>query len=504
MVCTSSPPPQRRHAPPEERVRYGRIRAIRARDGLRRLFPLLVLVLVPLVWTTACTDSDANRQFANGPFPSAAIPTMAPTPTPTSLHEASAVAVQVSPEALLRASGAPTRLYFLAGPDLWAVNGDGGGAHRVFSPKGGQIRAIAPSPSGDRVAILLGTPHGHGETTSLVVLSVQGKQLQRTDDLQAALSPPAGGVAPVARSLAWSPHGDQLLAAFDRGGLLAVPLSGEPQVLIGAKQTPHPAAATWSPAGDAVTYLAPVGTNTPAGLYVARTGSPPLDPVALVAPSAKSSRSVTRFAWGARGTTIFYVLTSPAPSGEAIGGDLFAIAPSGEHRRLIQSAGSAGPVAQIVDIAPAPGGNAVAYTVYQPSGGGMTFLSLNVQDVTTGATLRLPVPPGKAVTDLWWTAAGLTWRVVGGTGNGAQGYTGGAFTLYRTDNNGDAIPVFTQRPATPSASRAASPGASPAASPLASPSPGATPVASPALATPVASPNATPAASPVATPKHHG
>jgi hypothetical protein len=428
---------------------------------------LLVGLLV--VSVVACADGDAQRQFANDPPATMRLPTMAASPTATSRRVTTATApVSASPDVLLSAPTAAARIYFRAENDLWTMNVADGRTTRVLAGGDAELRALAPSPTGDQVAVLLVTARDDGETTTLAIVAADGTSIRREGELERLLALPSGNAAEArARSIDWSRVGDQLLVSFAPGGLLAVPLSGPPTPLLGAKQAAAPAGAAWSPSGDAIAFLDPVVAGARTGLYVAPTGATPLDPVPVVASAENRPRSVSEFAWLPDGSGLLFA-EADIDNRVATGGDLFQISPSGKEPRLVASAGAAAPVARIARFAPSPAGGAVSYTVVAPGSDGLSFHSLWVQQLGTGARYRLPVPDREAVTDLWWTAEGLVWRTVAvGDAAADSTYAAGPFALYRADSSAPPERLAEIDPA-PAASPAASPTDSSTSLPVAS------------------------------------
>ncbi len=430
--------------------------------------------LLALTALVGCAD-DSDRRFANDPIPeeevAGATPAavMEPEPTPTK----SVARPQASPQTLLVARGAPDRLFFLQGDEVWSVSSDGSDPRLILDPGPNRVVAIAPSPAADDVAVLLSeddSPHGG----ALVILDADGRELRRWDGLE----PPAGAATGSASSskldtptVDWSPQGDKLLAVTG-GQLWAIPLpDGEPAPLALEKRL-KPAAAAWSPAGGAVAFIASTrGVDSVAALYVASTGASLLDPVAVAPQQPGGANGVGDLAWRPDGSGILFT-ASGAPGGTGTGQDLFSISAGGENLTLIASAGRMAPAARVAEVAPSPDGRAVAYTIWVPTGNAPAFHSLWVQPLAGGPGYQVPVPAGQTVTDAWWTDRGLVWRSIENASAEGSTYAGGKFALYRVDRSGQPVRIYEPDPITP-----ASPVASPAASPQASLPQGASPEA---------------------------
>ena len=434
-----------------------------------------LLVAVLCVGLAACgSDEGSQRRFANQPLPTEQPPLV--TATVSVVPPVTPSAPPVSPVAaatLLAAGGGPSIVYMRSGDDLLAFKIGSAGPRTIYQAIGAQIRAVAASPTGDRVAVLLTSAPNDPSTASLIVLTADGHLVKRFDALDPGArsqgGTPGPGAAGGSDSLDWSRAGDRILVGFSAGGLIAVPLDGNPVVLIGAQRAQAPAEAAWSPKGDALAYVDPARPGMAANLYVAPTGATPLDPAPVVSADTNGHRTVAQMRWLPNGAAILYSLLSP--DGDiSRGGDLYAVAPGGGPPRLIASAGRAGPIAAISRFAPAPDGHAVAYTVVAPDERGTSFHSLWVQQIDGPTVIRLPVPPGESVTDLWWTAAGLVWRTVANRPGSPA--AGAGFALYLAAPDGSATVLYrgvAPPPPTPGASPVASPKASPIASPAATP-----------------------------------
>lgn len=424
------------------------------------------LALLALAALVGCAD-DSDRRFANDPIPAEDVAGATPAaaveqePTPTQ----SASRPQASPQTLLVARGAPDRLFFLQGNQVWSVSSDGSRARLILDPGSARVVALASSPAANEVAVLLREDDGP-DGGALVILDADGRELRRWDGLEAPADDATGSAVISGLdepTLDWSPQGDQLLAVTG-GRLWAIPLpDGEPAPLA-LDERLTPAAAAWSPAGGAVAFIASNRSDTPDGaLYVASTGAPSLDPVAVAPRQPGSADSVADLAWRPDGSGILFT-ASGAPAGAGTGRDLFSISAGGEDLTLVASAGRLAPAARVVGVAPSPDGRAVAYTIWAPGGQDLAFHSLWVQPLAGGPGYQVPVPAGQTVTDAWWTNRGLVWRTVEGSSTEESADTGSPFALHRVDRSGQPVKIYEADPGSP-----ASPVASPAVSPLASP-----------------------------------
>jgi dipeptidyl aminopeptidase/acylaminoacyl peptidase len=454
-------------------------------DGgrLRGRLPLFLVAALVAVTVTACADQDNQRRFANEPQPTVDLASLAPTVSPSlpsPVMTPPEAPPLVSPEALLVARGAPKVFYVQADRTLLAFSAQGGRPAVLLTGDAGDIASFDASPSGDRVAVLL-VKGGHYST---VILDAAGKELARSENLDRLVL--GGHATPAAEEEAgrdlidWSPQGDRLLVTFGTGGIVTVPLRGDPAVILTPQQAPGPIDAAWSPAGDAIAYVNHTSSTGSAGLYLVSTASQPATPRALVEPDAQGGSSVRRLAWHPSGRSILYTRSS-STDGLAVGGDLFQIAPSGGGPTIVASAGRVAPISAIVDFVPSPDGRAVAYTIVVPGPNGPMFNSLWVQQLGTDNRQKLSAAAGSAVNELWWTASGVVWRASADPTAITPEQLDAPFTLFQAGRGGEVTPIYHFQP----------PAGTPVASPVASPSAASSPVASPSAgnATPVASPS---------------
>lgn len=458
-----------------------------SRSIASRQTPIRVIVVCAavIVGLSACgsTADEETRRFANERQPTSVGSTATIAPSTETSAPPTAPPV-VSPGALLATRGAPARLYFTASNELWTVGADGADPRPLLQlePGQGQIRATAQAPgvAGETVAALIVLDEDGRETSSVVMLDGAGAEIRRIDDLQAVLGDDAAGAARAA-SLTWSPQGNQLLVTFGGGGVVGVPVDGEPILVLAPSAATGLLAAAWSPAGDAIAFLAstdPALQSDARRLVVAPITDGVLDPAAFTVAS-RDGDVVGAFAWLPDGSGLIY-----AERGEvgASGGDLFTVSAAGEDPRLVASAGRAAPVAQIVDFAVSPDGRSLAYTIATPdaSGDELAFHSLWVRSLADSTTVAVPIPNGRDVTELWWTAAGLVWRSQPVNLEENASTPDIAFSLDRLDAESRQTVLFSVAPE-------GTPGASPEAA-VAMPVAGGTPAATPAAASPAASP----------------
>jgi dipeptidyl aminopeptidase/acylaminoacyl peptidase len=381
------------------------------RSWHRKVPLLLVIALV------ACSDDGSQRSFANNPaatesaFPATATVVTAGRATVKPTQPA---ASPVSFEALLAAGGGPTIVYLPVGADLVALAAPWNKPRLVWRGAEGRIWAFSSSPTGDRVALLV-SPTGRSDGgLDLVVVAGDGSVVARLKGIDklagssnaASIDRPNG-----AGSLSWSPDSSRFLVGLPAGGILSVPIDGKPKLLVGPARVKAPGAASWSPKGDAIAFLDPASRGKAAGLYVAPTGTTPLDPVPIVSPAADGRRTISDAVWLPNGEGLLY--TVAAVSGDsALGGDLFAVSVAGGAPRLVAGAARVAPVSAITDFAVSPDGRAVAYVITSPGETGIAEQTLWLQPIDGWDVRQLPVPSGETVDALGWTNDGLLWSTV--------------------------------------------------------------------------------------------
>jgi hypothetical protein len=487
-----------------------------------------VLLSAASVLLAACVEEESGRQFASDPRPTPLpeTPTAVVTPPPPPPTLPVVAARPLSD--VLRPRGAPARVYFRAGRELWTMAADGTGVARVFAPPpGSSIAGVSASPAGDRAAVLVQTATG----ADAIVFDAAGIPELRAGNLGAAFGAPGRRAA---RTIDWSPQGNELVVGIDPGGLLALPLIAGDEVRVIA-MVDGVGVARWSPTGQAVAFEAtpagdgfrqlnlvdataaapgidgpaaatPVvltsdatvvgadsgsaspepGIGTPDG-GDPTTGATPVGPPPAATPAgatplaeeavgsaivpAQPDRAVYEFAWMPDGRAIVFVEGGVNGEGPA-SADLWRAAVPGGERSLITSAGSVAPVARVGIVAPSPDGAALAYTVGVPDAAATRFQSLWVLELASRQATQLDVPAGLAVREVWWTGNGLLYRAEPETPAG--GSSGGAFALYRVVGEDPAEVIFQAVEAAtpvPAASPVASPETPPAPSPRATPQP---------------------------------
>lgn len=359
-----------------------------------------------------CADEQAGPQFATDPRPPAASPTAAPALPGASrrLPTNVALATPLAPADLLVPRGAPDRLYYPRDGAVWTLVPASGETAPVWRPARDRVLAgVASSPSGDRVAIVTsGT--GDDAASSLELLDPSGEVVRRVDDLDRAVGSDLAQPAFVQ----WSPQGERLLVGFRDGAVVSFPIDADrpPSVLVPAGDPRRPVAAAWSPTGEEIAFVGGAEAEPAALFRVPAAGTP--GPAVAVAPSPAAGGAIGRFAWLPDGRGLLFTQEGGGIGSGSV--DLWAAAVDGSDRRLVASAGIAGPIARIALFAPSIDGQSVAYTVDVPSDGGERFHSLWVRDLASGQNLQIPVPAGGDVTQLWWTSAGLVFAVLEQTG----------------------------------------------------------------------------------------
>ena len=349
-------------------------------------------------------------------------PTLAVTPTPT---------VSAAMSALL--APGPTmpnieQFFFLNGGDLWQAQSNGRVVHVT---RGLTLGPWAMLPDGTRaIAVVYGEADGN-RTEAIRI--VRGDGILSVPLYGPAPTSGVDAAAPVI-ALDWSWDQTKLAVAFADGsvGILQVP-EDEGQYPVAVERVVPAGSASaslavrWSPGGNGIAYIPAAGDQR--RLVVVPLGAAPQDVVGDVA--------VQAFAWlPGRGRLAF--VQQAVGGGREAPGSIFTVAADGTSRELLLSAGQFAPAASVMSLQPSPDGRSLAFTVYTPGGDGeLEFQSLWTLAIDGGDLTRIPVATGYRVTEVWWTAQGLTWRAVGlgaPAGDDPTVYTGdGAFILQRYD-----------------------------------------------------------------------
>jgi dipeptidyl aminopeptidase/acylaminoacyl peptidase len=198
----------------------------------------------------------------------------------------------------------------------------------------------------------------------------------------------------------------------------------------------EPATAAWSPTGEEVAFVAADDQGTPGTLFLVGVEPAPRSIEPLV--DGSPGLAVFGLSWLPDGRSLLFSQGDPSTA-HATNTDLWRIGLDGEGRRLVASAGSAAPVADIDLFAPSPDGRAVAYTVVVPGDSGTAFHSLWIRDLGSGRSYPIAVPADIDVSELWWTSAGLVFRTL--DRESQEALQGGLFEIYRVTEDGEALPI---------------------------------------------------------------
>jgi len=252
-----------------------------------------------------------------------------------------------------------------------------------------------------------------GGNVVLVIVDPSGQVVSNTElePLRAVADGTPESNSPRTFALAWAPTGDRLLVGHGGGGLVEVNNAGQTRQLLGADAAPTPRAVAWSPSGSAVAYVDAGPNGTATGLYVASTDALPIDPVAVIRPIGGQSRQIAEIAWPQGDVGILY--SERSPDGDlSVGGDLFAVSPSGGQPQLVGSARTVAQVGAIDTFAASPDGSVVAFAVVIAGEAGPASGGVVVKQIAGPTLVKLPSSAEQAdarVAALDWTAAGLAW-----------------------------------------------------------------------------------------------
>jgi hypothetical protein len=434
------------------------------RSGSWRRCLLFSLFAVVTLTMSACADDSGERRFANETPPTIDPNSITPTLIPTSLPEtAVAGPAQLSPEALIVSRGAASIFYVHSGPSVVAFSADGTKQTTVWKGKIGEFRDLSSSPSGDRAAILTKVKNGY----TVVVVDSSGKKTQEIKDvgrsLLSATPTPASGAG--RDQVDWAPQGNQLLVAFENGGIVRVPLGGKPEVLLDKSKAPGPIDAEWSPAGNAIAYVDRSDASSPSHLFVVPTTGDERVPVEIYPPTDSRSISTVAATWLPNASAILFTRIDPEDEMPQ-GGDLFEVAARGGGAKLIASSARAAPVAAIQHVVAAPNGRSIAYTVLVPGSDEPEFHSLWVQQLGTNQATRISTPPDETVTDVWFVSGGIAYRTTPSDPKKGDESSVAVYVVGADQIRKQVYATGSLVPGTPEASPDASPVGSPVASPV--------------------------------------
>jgi hypothetical protein len=366
----------------------------------------LVGVLLALAIALAACGSDAedNRRFANEPVTERPATT---TPLPVEQGEPTATAAPLaSPVTLLTTRGAPDTLYTVANDDLVALTMGLGGPveQRIDLPDDRPLLGFDASPSGDRVAALVGPAADQGSGMSLLFYDRAGKHIDEPRILPAPSSAtPLGAESPSGVSVAWSPQGDAVLVAGARS-LVNVPVSGEPEAfpLNGVGGTIR--RAVWSPQGAQMAIHVMHDNTSQEVMLLNRSGKITELPALNVEPGS----SIEQLDWLPDGSGLIY-LRAQLRDAVPLEGQIFTYRLAEQSPLLVATSGQGGPSATITTFAPSPDGRSVAYVIAIRNGEEWSFHSLWVRSYKQPLSYQVPVDSVAAVTRLWWIDRGLAW-----------------------------------------------------------------------------------------------
>lgn len=423
--------------------------------GRNRLVIWVSAFVLTCVVLSSCADDTSDRRFANETPLTADASLFTPTATlaPSSIT-AAAGPVILSPEALIVSRGAPAHFYVRSGNSLLAFSADGASRKTVWKGKEGELLGVTSSPNGDRAAILTRTKDRY----DVVVVDSSGKKLKTFNDVHHVLEP--GTPTPVSGAgrdlIDWSPQGNQLLAAFASGGIIRLPLDGDPAVVLGRAKAPGPLDVQWSPAGDAIAYVGRVDSASVARLFAVNVNGQGNEPVELYPKDTATTSSVVEAKWLPNASAILFTRTSPEDELPK-GGDLFGVPAKGGGATLVASSARAAPVAAIEHVIASPNGRSIAYTVVVPGPDQPEFHSLWVQQLGTNRATRISTPPDETITEVWFVSNGIAYRTAPSSPKKGEEDSLGVYIVGPDQTRRQVYATGSLVPGTPEASPVASP-----------------------------------------------
>jgi hypothetical protein len=432
----------------------------RTRSFIKGRLAWAAVLAILLTTLAACADDDADRRFVNDPLPTVdLVGTPTPFATSASRPPTAIPATPATTEQLLGTTGAVSRLFTVEGKKLLVFGITGGEPSTIFEVNGGAILRYQGSPNGEAVALLIGSGNG---LVTLLLMHWEGQQLAQVD-LPGEPSTPTAVASGVDR-IAWTAAGDRMLISLATGGIFEVTVEGNLRTIFTPAAVRSPKAIAWSPAGSAIAYVDAGTGGVATGLYVAPVDVLPADPVALIPPVEGRRRQIVEISWASGNAGIFYA--ERAADGDlSLGGDLFAVSPSGGSPRLVASAAGVAQAAAVGTFVVSQDGRAVAYTVITGEADGPVTHSLHVSQLDGPTAIGLRTGGAYRVEQMLWGTSGLTWVARNAS------LTDPWLLIQRANADGSVTTIFTEAPAsTPAAASPVAPG-SPVGSPVASSTP---------------------------------
>jgi hypothetical protein len=419
---------------------------------------------VVMLTLSACADDNTDRRFANETPPTVNPNSISPTVTPTTVGEtAEAGPTILSPEALIVSRGAASSFYVHSGSSVVAFSADGTSQKTVWKGKDEELRDVASSPNGDRAAILTKLKDEY----DVVIVDGAGKTVQEIKQVQRLLASatPTPSTAAGRDQIDWAPQGSQLLVAFADGGIVRLPLNGQPDVILDTAKVPGPIDAEWSPAGNAIAYIDRDNATSPSHLFVVPTTGQNREPIEIYPPTDSRSISAVSATWLPNASAILFTRTDPEDELPQ-GGDLFEVPAKGGSAKLVASSGRAAPVAAIQHFVASPNGRSVAYTVLVPGTQEPEFHSLWVQQLGTNQATKISTPPDETVTDVWFVSDGIAYRTTPAEPKKGEENSVAVYIVGADQTRRQVYATGSLIPGTPEASPVTSPIASPFPSPV--------------------------------------
>lgn len=383
----------------------------------------LIVLLCSLVVLAGCGNGAADEE---GPrFASDRQPTAVPSENPDAspVTEAISQPAQETPSDegdMLAVRGAPQFAYFVIDGELQVYDT----VSREFTSVGIPAEMImldfASSPTGDRVGVLGFVDGG------LVVqfFGADGEPLGDANELSLAYHAQASPVAsPVATPgaspvitlespfappglfVTWVPQGNAVVVSGP-GVLQRVSMSGVVMPISRAGITGSVMKAFWSPMDSQVAILTQ-RMDGHQSVFMLESGDAEARELEIL--NLQPGQILSNLQWLPTGLGVVFV-TGNSSNGDLMNGQLYAYQFGDPAPRLLATSGQGGPGGTITHATVSPDGHSVAYAVMVRDQNTWYLHSLWVKPISGGTGIAVPTLTNSPVTDLVWTADGLTWQ----------------------------------------------------------------------------------------------
>ena len=342
-----------------------------------------------------CVDDGGERRFATDPRPEETPEFVPSSPVaPPTLPIATPITM-LSTSDLLAPVGGPPTMAFVANGVIY-----------VIDPAASSVIPVATGAAGVVVAATAGA---YGEA-ALVRREVDGRaryDLLVTGEAGTTTRTIEGVTDPLGQVgegdgrdlIAGSDDGQRFVVMPRSGGAVYIEGNAAPRLLVEPARAAEPAALALTADGSAVLYAAAPAGGGATLLWVSSLRALPIDPVQVI--DGDASTNVRTAAWAPDGSGVYFVDRRGGASNG--GGDIYFAPRRTLDGDLVVSANRVAPVAEIVAIAPAPDGEAIAYAAITPD----QAVSVWVQQAGSANAVRVAMADNAPLAAIGWTRSGL-------------------------------------------------------------------------------------------------